>query len=433
MNFTQHNLGRGVRLYLCETEKFKSLTCKLFIQQDLQLPEATYTALVPLLLRRGSQSLPSTLAIAREMEFLYSAEIGSDVLKVGERQFLEFYFQMVDPALLPQGDDQLGRGLRAFWEIVTQPRRDESQRGSLRFYEPYYRQEKQTLEQELKGLVNEKRAYAQMRALALMCAKEPFGIYKYGDLETLQTSENTDVFAHYENLITKYPMDIFLVGPNLDGVVRLLTELVQGREQLMELKSSARVQVAEPRFIEETMDLQQTVVVMGYRTNCSYLDPDYYALLVGNGILGGFAHSKLFMNVREKASLAYYVGSSIEGSKGLLTINAGISAEKQDQALRIIKEQVEELQGGQISTEELEQTKRGLITSMMGMNDNPSGIIDRNLIGIVEGQLRTIDQVVAAIEAVDHDAVVRAMGQIQLDTTYVLRSAGQEGARHGAN
>jgi predicted Zn-dependent peptidase len=154
---------------------------------------------------------------------------------------------------------------------------------------------------------------------------------------------------------------------------------------------------------------------------------------VGNGLLGGFAHSKLFINVREKASLAYYVSSSLEGSKGLLTITAGISGEQKEQAVEIIQRQVRDVQEGRISAQELEQTKRGLISSMRSMQDNPSSLVDRNLIGIVHEELRSIEEVVEAIEAVTLDSVVRAMGHLQLDTTYILRPSPQKGAGHGTD
>ena len=55
MNFTQHELSPGVRLHLCATDKFKTLTCKMFIQQDLKAREAASTALVPLLLKGFSE------------------------------------------------------------------------------------------------------------------------------------------------------------------------------------------------------------------------------------------------------------------------------------------------------------------------------------------------------------------------------------------
>ena len=52
---------------------------------------------------------------------------------------------------------------------------------------------------------------------------------------------------------------------------------------------------------------------MGYRSNIDYLDEgEYYTLVVGSNILGGGPDSKLFINVREKESLCYYVYSSVE-------------------------------------------------------------------------------------------------------------------------
>ena len=36
-------------------------------------------------------------------------------------------------------------------------------------------------------------------------------IYKYGDLDTLQHLENSDVY-HYQRLLSAYPMDIFCIG-----------------------------------------------------------------------------------------------------------------------------------------------------------------------------------------------------------------------------
>ncbi|HHY15365.1 MAG TPA: insulinase family protein [Firmicutes bacterium] len=428
MNFVQCNLGAGVRLHLCETDKFRSLTCKIFVQQDLEQRTASSTALIPLLLQRGSQQFPTTLQIARELEYLYAAELGADVLKLGERQILEFHFQMVDPSLLPDSDEHLERGLRTFWGIVTAPAGKNG-----RFEDTYFTQEKRTLRRELEGLINNKRAYALARFVELMCEDEPFGIHKYGDLASLDKLENERVYGHYQDLFRSHPMDIFLVGTNLDVIANLLAQLAAERHGPVVLNPPKRVSLQPPRYYEETAELQQAVLALGYRTNRSFLDDGYYALLVGNGILGGFPHSKLFINVREKASLAYYVGSSVEGTKGLLTISAGIDWDERDEAQTIIKQQVEQVQQGQISRQELEQTKAGLVNAMISMGDHPSGMIDRNLIGIIHGEMRSIDHVVDAIRAVQLEDVVEVMGDLVFDTTYILGPRREAGESNGTN
>ncbi len=84
---------------------------------------------------------------------------------------------------------------------------------------------------------------------------------------------------------------------------------------------------------------------------------DYYALQVFNGIYGGFSHSKLFINVREKASLAYYVASRLESHKGLMFVMSGIDNKNYEQALSIIKEQMKAMVAGDFSDEEIRSNK----------------------------------------------------------------------------
>ena len=347
---------------------------------------------------------------------MYAADFSSAVLKIGERQILEFYFDMVDPNLLPNGAQNGERGLRAFWDIITNPAGSGS-----RFVDAYFTQEKHNLRQEVEGLVNNKRAYVMARAVSEMCADEPFGVYKYGDIDTIDQLENEAVYNHYGKILASYPMDIFLVGPNLDVLANLFARLDLKRNKMEVLQPPVQREVKEPRFLREEMNVQQSILFMGYRTNHMYLNDNYYALLVGNGILGGFPHSKLFVNVRERASLAYYVGSSIEGTKGILTITAGIDGAKVDQTTQIIEQQLQALQEGMISEEELEQTKRGLISSITSMSDNPASIIDRSIIGIVNGEMRSFDHVTQAIENVTLEDVVSVMNKLTLDLVYVLQ------------
>jgi predicted Zn-dependent peptidase len=81
------------------------------------------------------------------------------------------------------------------------------------------------------------------------------------------------------------------------------------------------------------------------------------SMQVLNGLLGGFSHSKLFTNVREKESLAYYANSRFDTFTGFLKISAGIDAGQRSKALTIIRAQVRALAQGDISDSELDQTK----------------------------------------------------------------------------
>ena len=73
-----------------------------------------------------------------------------------------------------------------------------------------------------------------------------------------------------------------------------------------------------------------------------------------------------------------------------------------------------------ITQDELERTKIGLISGMQTMADNPASIIDRNVIGVVHGQLRSLEEVIGEIEKVTLEQVQAAANQIKLDTVYFL-------------
>lgn len=166
---------------------------------------------------------------------------------------------------------------------------------------------------------------------------------------------------------------------------------------------------------------------MGYRTGVTLASPDYPALLFANGVFGGYTHSKLFQNVRERASLAYFASSGIEQTKGLMWVNAGIDFGAFDTAVGIIEEQLYDVQRGAITESEMENTRRGLIRDIEMMRDQPSSLMDLALAGIVNSCPITAENLKQRISQVSVEDVVKVARGIQLDTVYFLRN--EEGSR----
>ena len=99
------------------------------------------------------------------------------------------------------------------------------------------------------------------------------------------------------------------------------------------------------------MDIEQVQLVIGYRTNRSIRDDDYYALLMYSVILGNGSFSKLFRVVREKNSLCYSIGTSLEKLKGIMFIQTGIDSKNKDRIIGLIKELMEDMKIKNISDE----------------------------------------------------------------------------------
>ena len=159
---------------------------------------------------------------------------------------------------------------------------------------------------------------------------------------------------------------------------------------------------------------------MGFRTNTRYGDEDYYALMIYNGILGGGVHSKLFQNVREKASLAYYVFSRLEKNKGLMLISSGVDFKDKDKALEIIFKQLDDIRQGKISDYEFDSTIKSLTNSFKEVADNPSMTISLYLDGIINGVSESADDLIAKLNKVSKDDIKKVAQKINLDTIFFL-------------
>jgi predicted Zn-dependent peptidase len=159
---------------------------------------------------------------------------------------------------------------------------------------------------------------------------------------------------------------------------------------------------------------------MGYRTNIIYGDPDYFALQVFNGIFGGFSHSKLFINVREKASLAYYAASRLESHKGLMMVMSGIDLKNYDQAVGIINEQMEAMKKGDFTDQELTQTKAVIQNQILETIDTSRGLTEILYHNVVAHTEIPLEKWIDDMQKTTKEEIVAVANKIDLDTIYFL-------------
>jgi predicted Zn-dependent peptidase len=156
----------------------------------------------------------------------------------------------------------------------------------------------------------------------------------------------------------------------------------------------------------------------------TYADDDYPAALIYNGILGGFPHSKLFIHVRERASLAYYASSRFDGHKGLLMIQTGIEIANKEKAESIIRKQLEDIRNGVVSDDELSKTKAMIINSLRENDDSAFDQIGYHFNSVLSGKERSKQELIEAIQATGLGSVVDIARNVELDTVYFLRDKG---------
>jgi len=137
-------------------------------------------------------------------------------------------------------------------------------------------------------------------------------------------------------------------------------------------------------------------------------DDRRFALGVLNAALGGGMSSRLFQEVREKRGLAYSVYSftSHYADTGLVGVYAGCAPKKAREVLDICREQLHLVGASGLSAEELErgkgQMRGGLV---LGLEDTGSRMSRLGKAELVYGELMTVDEILAAIDAVTLDDV----------------------------
>ena len=95
---------------------------------------------------------------------------------------------------------------------------------------------------------------------------------------------------------------------------------LQEREPNYKINKVESKEVVQEKEVKEEMDVTQGKITIGLDLNLDNEEQKYDAM-VYNAILGGTANSKMFQEVREKASLAYSAGSSYIRYKSNIFIN----------------------------------------------------------------------------------------------------------------
>lgn len=418
-DFYRKSIGQGVDLFVCPTTKFKTILVQVFLHQQLERELATSTSLFPMVLMRGSRALPTQLEITRKLEALYGAAIENDILKKGERQIVTFALEVVNEKFTPENQEVLRDAMEVLRDIIYSPLLE-----GEGFRKDYVDQEKEQLKTQISGLINDKMSLATERCVQEMCAKERYGTFKYGYLEEVDALEPAALLHSYRRFLEGAPLDIFVVGDvqaeKIQALVEEIFEFPQGDKFSIEPPLVQRAPV-EPRVVAEKMNVKQGKLTLGYRTNVPYGN-DTFPLLFYSGILGGFSHSKLFQNVREKAGLAYYAFSRLEKSKGLMLVSSGIEVENYDKALAIIKEQVQNMAAGTITDFEFDNTRKGLLSQATLVEDNPYQLVGSTLEGVINQSLMSRREAMERLAAVTKDDVVRIAQGVELDTIYFLRN-----------
>ncbi|MBM3942545.1 MAG: insulinase family protein [SAR202 cluster bacterium] len=164
----------------------------------------------------------------------------------------------------------------------------------------------------------------------------------------------------------------------------------------------------EPVVLVEQRRSDQAHVCVGL-PGLSLTDPDRYAFAMMNVVLGDGMSSRLFLNLREKQSLAYDVHSSVQNFRdcGSLTVYCGVEPKKTREAVQGVVRELNAMRE-QVPDKELakakEYTKGRLLLRLEDSRAVAAWLGSQELL---LGEVETLDRVVAGIDSVTQEDVAR--------------------------
>ncbi len=414
-------IKKGIKFHILNIDKFKTNLFAIFLTTKLNRENVTKNALVSMLLRRGSKTMQTQEEISKRMEELYGASFDCGLDKTGDNQVLKFYIEAINDKYLPEHNENILKiVIESLLEIAFNPYVEDDG-----FKKEYLEQEKNNIKQRIEGKIDNKARYSLERAIEEMYRGEPYGLYKFGYEEDLENINEKDLYKYYKELINSCKIDIFLSG-NLDEDVEKLIEenesikSLQERTPLFEIPKIPEKKDIKENIVTESMEVTQGKLVIGLNVNIDNDEEKYWTLMY-NSILGGSANSKLFQNVREKAHLAYVASSTYYRFKSIIFINSGIEISDYDKALKVIREQIEEMKQGNFTEEDIENSKKGIIAAIKTIDDEQdTGITYYFGQELAESNVSE-EEYIKKIENIGKEDIVDIANKVQINTIYFLK------------
>lgn len=423
MNYQKEEIKPGITLHQIYTEKYKTNLNAIFLATPLKKENVTLDALLTAVLRRGTKNIPSQDLISQKLEMLYGASFDCGVEKTGDNHIMKFYLETLSEEFLPSSEDILKEAMEILTDIIFNPLIEGD-----KFKPEYVEGEKKNLKQIIEAKIDNKTKYAYDRCIEEMFKNKPYGLYKYGYIEDLEKIAPEELYTYYKTLINNCKIDIFYSGTIDKEKVKQTIEQNENIKKLNARKpeyvvnneTTEQTESKEPKIINESMQVTQGKLVIGLNVN-ETAENSRFITSVYNAILGGGANSKLFQNVREKASLAYTAGSNYNRTKNCIFIRAGIEIQNYQKALCTIKQQLEDMKNGNFTDKDIKDSKELIIASIEGISEEQDTEITYYYGQELANRFVDLKEYMDKIKAVTKDQIVKLAQNININTIYFLK------------
>ena len=408
---------KGVHLHFIQSEKFKTNKIKVRFSAPMSEKTIAGRVLTASMLETSNALYPTSQAFREKLANLYGANYSTSLSRRGLVHYLDINLSFVRDQFLSRKNmlaDEILDFLKAslFFPLSN----------GQAFDTKTFEIEKRNVLTDLEAEIENHFYHAHRELNNLFYDLPEMRIPRVATIELVEKETAETSFAAFQQMLNQDQIDFFFIGDFNEIAVREKIQEFQFSEREQPLQLSYQQNYSNiTREKLEQRDVHQSIVELAYHFSSQYGDRDHLPLIVLNGLLGGFAHSKLFVNVREKESLAYTISSSFDIFSGLMRIYAGIDRANRTKTIALINRQILDLKRGHFTDEELEQTKNMLKNSILLAQDRQNTLIERAYMSSVLGKkFLSLEAWLKALENVSKADLIEAAQQLKLQAIYFM-------------
>lgn len=240
---------------------------------------------------------------------------------------------------------------------------------------------------------------------------QPLGWDIGGRKEVIKKLSREDFIAYINERYVPNNMVVSLAGDFEKSEAEVLIKKYFGRHKGREVAgfTPAADDQSKPAVRVSYKKTDQAHLVLGFR-GLPLSHPDRYAAAILGTVLGGGMSSRLFVNVREKRGLAYYVRADHESylDTGTLAAAAGVDLKRIEDAVSVILSEFVKIAREKVGERELTKAKEYIKgRSVLAWEDSRTSAMAYGSDELLEGRVRTLDEYLQRIDEVAAEDVLR--------------------------
>lgn len=276
--------------------------------------------------------------------------------------------------------------------------------------------ERSVILEELKMYQDQPQDYVHSLFEEAMWPHHPLGRDIVGTVESVSSISRDDLTDYLASHYRRPSLVVSISGGIESAATRALVEehlkVPAGGDGVPFQPASGMLPEAQVVLLEKKTE--QAHICLGTRA-FSYLDPDRYALDVLNTILGEGMSSRLFLEIREQRGLAYDVHSftSKHHDSGYFAVYMGVDPKKAEEAVAATMAELRRMAAEPVPAPELTKAKefmKGRLRLGLESTNSMASWLGQQL--LLTGVIRTVDEVVAAIDALSADDIQRVAARV---------------------